>query len=310
MQLPYLSHFHPTVSVGAAQLLQHEKMSGKPDLTIHTLSHFLDRFVYRNPKAASGLRGSSIMQPLAGGDTSGLLVTSGRSGKARDPVNSEGFWRKKSEDVAADDAFFHDYFNRLGRDKLRTKKKAEKKKKKGGDEEEESEAESEVWKALVESRPEVGEGVESDEEDFDMEDYEGAIGENEDEGSVEGMDVDVDGGMESGSEGEVIFNDEDDSEEEPSQEEHAAPAARKSQKDEDEFESEDNFDLEASDDEAFRDSDEDLPSDLGAEEVPHEDEKRQETKRDKRRKLKHLPTFASADDYAALLGQDDQEDGI
>ena len=280
-------------------------MSGKPDLTIHTLSHFLDRFVYRNPKATASLRGSSIMQPLAGGDTSGLLVTSGRSGKARDPVNSEAFWRQKSEDVAADDAFFHDYFNRLGRDKLRTKKKADKKKRKGGEEDEDSEAESEVWKALVESRPEVGEGlVDSDEEDFDMEDYDDAIGENEDEDME---------GLESESDGEIIFNDEDDSEVDTSQDEDAAPAARKPQKDNAEFEkfdSEDNFDFDASDDEAFRDSDEDLPSDLGVEEVPQAEAAAGDAKREKRRKLKHLPTFASADDYAALLDQDDPEDGI
>jgi ribosome biogenesis protein MAK21 len=113
-------------------------MSGKPDLTIHTLSHFLDRFVYRTPKTTPGMRGSSIMQPLAGGDTSGLLVTSARSGKPQEAVNSESFWQKKTEDIAAEDVFFHDYFNRLGKDKLRAKLKADKKKRKQTDDEVES----------------------------------------------------------------------------------------------------------------------------------------------------------------------------
>ena len=37
-------------------------------MTLHTLTHFLDRFVYRTPKAAASTRGSSLMQPLAGSD--------------------------------------------------------------------------------------------------------------------------------------------------------------------------------------------------------------------------------------------------
>jgi hypothetical protein len=35
--------------------------------TLHTLTHFLDRFVYRTPKANASSRGASIMQPLGGG---------------------------------------------------------------------------------------------------------------------------------------------------------------------------------------------------------------------------------------------------
>ena len=291
-------------------------MSGKPDLTIHTLSHFLDRFVYRSPKAAPSLRGSSIMQPLAAGDTSGLLVTSGRTTKAQEPVNSEAFWKKKAEDVAAEDAFFHAYFNRLGKDKLRAAKD-KKKKKKGKEEDEsgdESEAESEIWRALVESKPEVDGGLDSDGEDFDMEDFEEAMGEDEDMGigeeedGFEGMDVDE---MESGSDGGVIFNDESDEEEESADEKGAAAVAKKAGKEEDEWEDEESFDFDASDEEAFRDSDEDLPSDLEVAEEEIEDEgtsvatKKKNSKREKRRKLKHLPTFASMDDFAALLAKED-----
>lgn len=33
-------------------------------------------------------------------------------------------------------------------------------------------------------------------------------------------------------------------------------------------------------------------------------------KSNKKRKLKHLPTFASADDYAHLLGADDEDDDL
>jgi ribosome biogenesis protein MAK21 len=42
--LPFLAHFHPSVSVGAERVLGHVVVPGKPDLELHTLIHFLDRF--------------------------------------------------------------------------------------------------------------------------------------------------------------------------------------------------------------------------------------------------------------------------
>ncbi|KMP04077.1 CCAAT/enhancer-binding protein zeta [Coccidioides immitis RMSCC 2394] len=288
--LPYLSHFHPSVSVGASQLLQHQKMSGKPDLTIHTLSHFLDRFVYRSPKTSSNLRGSSIMQPLAGVDTSALLVTSGHTTRAHESVNNEAFWTKKTEEVAAEDVFFHAYFNRVAKDKS---KKKPKKTAKDEHDLDDSDAESEVWKALVDSRPELEGGAGSD-DDLDLEDLESAMEDEEDEDL---------GGDLSGDE-DVIFNDESS---EGEQEDHAGQA------DEDEFEGfdeEDAFDMDVSDEDAFRDSDEDIPSDFDMgvdEEQEKETGKKQSSRREKRRKLKHLPTFASVEDYATLLDQEPDE---
>lgn len=68
--------------------------------------------------------------------------------------------------------------------------------------------------------------------------------------------------------------------------------------------------MDVSDDGAFIGSDEELelPSDMEAFGEEEEEEKEQEKPKDngkKKRKLKHLPTFASADDYAALLDQED-----
>ncbi|EEP81093.1 conserved hypothetical protein [Uncinocarpus reesii 1704] len=286
--LPYLSHFHPSVSVGATQLLQQQKMSGKPDLTIHTLSHFLDRFVYRTPKASAGLRGSSIMQPLAGGDVSGLLITSGHTTKAHESVNNETFWTKKTEDIAAEDVFFHAYFNRVGKDKTKKKPKMPAK-----DEHDlgDSDAESEIWKALVDSQPGLEGEAESD-DDFDLEDLDSTMG-NEDEDI--GSDL---------ADDEVIFNDND----EDFGEQEEEDAAGKIGKDEFEsFDEEAGFDMDVSDAEAFVDSDEDIPSDFDMDIDAEEGEKTVEkrpSRKEKRRKLKHLPTFASVDDYAALLGQE------
>jgi ribosome biogenesis protein MAK21 len=301
--VPYLAHFHPSVSVSADHILNHEPLTGKPDLTLHTLTHFLDRFIYRNAKAAVGLRGSSIMQPLAGSDSHDLLVNaSGLSTRARnEPLNSEAFWRKQAEDVAADDVFFHEYFNRLGKDKHG--KKSKKSSKAGGDGEEGdgSDNESEIWQALVESRPEL-EG-DDDDDDLDMDDLESAFDEDEDE--------EDDGG--------VIFNDASDDEDEVDEAdeddevEGAAAIGSKTAKTgaSDDDEDEDAFDMDVSDEEAFRDSDEDVPSDieLGGVEVPSSpaDKEDAKTSRQKKRKLRHLPTFASADDYAALLA--DEDDG-
>ncbi|EED24119.1 CCAAT-box-binding transcription factor [Talaromyces stipitatus ATCC 10500] len=311
--LPLLSHFHPSVSALASHLLNHEPLSGKPDLTLHTLTHFLDRFIYRNAKAAGTPRGQSIMQPLAGTDSHDLLVGANAlagDARAQVPVNSEAFWRQRAEDVAAEDVFFHEYFNRVSKDK--TGKKAQRRAKDpvARDEEagDESGNESEIWQALVESRP----GLEDDDEDddLDMDDLESAY----DDEDVEGSD---DGG--------VIFNDESDEEEvdlddaEEEEEDVETEVKQKTlkasaPKDEDEDEDdEDSFDMDVSDEEAFRDSDEDLPSDLdvdmGGVALPASTaDDDATTKKSKKRKLRHLPTFASMDDYAALLA--DEDDGL
>lgn len=264
-------------------------------MTIHTLTHFLDRFVYRTPKAAVATRGSSIMQPLAGSEAKDRLVYSNKHGQEL-PLNSDAFWRKKTEDVSAEDAFFHEYFSRVGKDKERAQKKKTKdpvdRDEEGDvDDEDLSEPESEIWKALADSRPEL-DGAEDSDDGLDLDDLESAYDQSDEEGGDD----------------EVIFNDESDEEMEDIEEEEvpAKPAkGRTAKKDEPEEDDEDAWDMDVSDEEAFVDSDEDLPSEveLGGVELPKEDDK---ADRKKRRKLKHLPTFASADDYAALLaGEDD-----
>jgi ribosome biogenesis protein MAK21 len=271
-------------------------LTGKPDLTIHTLTHFLDRFIYRNAKASVGLRGSSIMQPLAGSDSHDLLVNaSGLSSRTRsEPLNSEAFWRKQAEDVAAEDVFFHEYFNRLGKDKHA--KKSKKSGKAGDEDGEGSDNESEIWQALGDSRPEL-EG-DDDDDDLDMDDLESAYDES-------GIDEENDGG--------VIFNDASDDEDEmddAAEDDEGEASEFKTAKagESDDDNDEDAFDMDVSDEEAFRDSDEDVPSDfeVGGVEVPSADQDAKGS-RQKKRKLRHLPTFASADDYAALLA--DEDDG-
>ncbi|TGO69780.1 hypothetical protein BOTNAR_0007g00610 [Botryotinia narcissicola] len=281
--IPFLRHFHPSVSLFVDRLINDEKMPPKPDLASHSLTHFLDRFVYRNAKAAAGApKGSSLMQPLAGGASQGILV-SNRGTKVQQSVNSEAFWRKKAEDVAVDEVFFHKYFNQIGKGKDASKKKEKKKGEDGEDDEDEDE--DEIWQALVESKPDI-EGPESDDDDLDMDDFD--MSEDDSEGGVdiEGSDeeVDVEGedkDMQDAEEddGEGIFSEEED-------------------------------DLKDSDDEAGSDMDALFEAELQRAKSPEAEEDKKETSRSKKRRLKSLPTFASAEDYAAMLDKDDGDEDI
>ena len=256
-------------------------MAAKPDLATNTLIHFLDRFVYRNPKkAARGPRGASIMQPLAGGDTSGLLVSGRSKASAKAPVNTEAFWKMEGGKVDADEVFFHKYFNVMGRGKelAKKKKKAAAKGDTEGDSEEGGEDEDEIWKALVDSRPDL-EGSEDSDVDDGFEDLDSTLGDSLEEAM------------------------------------HDDTADVQNDKDEDMPDQDEVIDF-GEDDDALLDSDEEVASALGdafkgevqfnaakATAAPEE-----ETRGKKRRKLKNLPTFASAEDYAAILNGDYAED--
>lgn len=267
---PFLQHYHPSVSLFATRLLTHSEMPPKPDLSLNTLIHFLDRFVYRNPKAMNTPKGASIMQPMAGGDSSALLVSAySNKSSNKQPVNSEAFWKQESEKVNADEIFFHKYFNTLGRGKERASKKKAVQKADAVSSEDEGD-EDEIWKALVESRPELDEGSDSgfgdDDIESDMEEM------DDDELGEEAESANVD--LAEGAGGLLELDDEDD--------------------------------------EALLDSDEEVPSDL---EEAFDKEVTSSTlesvvepetgKRGKRRRLKNMPTFASVDDYAEMLEEND-----
>ncbi|KAK3725229.1 RNA-binding ribosome biosynthesis protein mak21 [Vermiconidia calcicola] len=278
--LPFLQHFHPSVALFAEALLLNKAMPPKPDPTQHTLMHFLDRFVYRTArsKPSATMHGSSIMQPMAGSNAADLLVKPGKEGTARGQVNSEAFWHKKIEDVAADEVFFHSYFNQTGNKKQRSAKKDSRKEKDeqsdvGSDEG----GEEEIWKAITNSRPDV-EGGDDDEDGISLGDLESY--DDSEEGSETGIDLGGNG-EEAGEEGMLL----------------------------DDASGFEMPELDDEDDAMFGDED-DLPEDF---EVPEkkDDSKemsRGQQKRKDRKKLKSLPTFASAEDYAKMLGDDDEED--
>lgn len=263
--VPFLTHFHPSVSVGAEHLLNHKALSGKPDLNLHTLSHFLDRFVYRNPKLSSQstTRGSSMMQPMAGSDSSALLV-GGKAHPQELPVNAEAFQAEKEGETRPEDAFFHQYFNSLGKEKTKAKEKREQQKKekeKGKRDTGEEDEEEEIWDAMMHSGPDLEGDIDSGGEDLEMRDLdsdfsesEGHIGEDE---ALE--DLGDNESITDGSAASPGFDDEDDEDEKA-------------------------------------DNREERPSSS------------QKTAKAKRRKLKSLPTFASAEEYADMVDDEEGED--
>ncbi|OLY77725.1 Ribosome biogenesis protein MAK21 [Smittium mucronatum] len=59
-----IKHYHPAVALQVVKLIRGERIEKTTNLHIHSLSHFLDRFVYRKPKKEMKKKGNSIMQPL------------------------------------------------------------------------------------------------------------------------------------------------------------------------------------------------------------------------------------------------------
>lgn len=284
-QTPLLLHFHPSVCLFASRLISHGPMPPKPDLSLHTLVHFLDDFVKKNPKRtlqpSSGgdkekkpsvkFRGESIMQPAA-------FASTHLSRNA-----AQAYYQKEQDGVAPDEVFFHKYYSIIGKGREKgDKKKAQRqrKDKDGSEDANGDDDEDEIWQAIVDSKPEL-DG--SDPSDEDMGELESSGDEGGEASVLEDDDdsrSDDGGGVEMGEDDEMSEVGEEDKE--------------------------------------LLDSDEYAPFDLEGV-FGHYDQTQllggkqpsvlpEESKRGKKRlkMLKNLPTFASADDYAEML-KDDEE---
>ncbi|KAJ7853660.1 CBF/Mak21 family-domain-containing protein [Mycena olivaceomarginata] len=121
---PLLHHYHPAISLHARQLLSSQPLTASADLSLNTISHFLDRFVYKNPKKVKPNannanvvvgkgKGASAMQPAASGlEGGGVKLMKGEMGVLEERVNEGGFLKRKEADVPVDQLFFHKFFSR------------------------------------------------------------------------------------------------------------------------------------------------------------------------------------------------------
>lgn len=268
--IPYFRHFHPSVSVFAENLLVKQKSVPKPELANHTLMHFLDKFVYRNAKATDSNRGGSIMQPGQAAGGAVQVVVPGKGGAKQQATLNSAAFWNLKQ---ADVAAEDVFFHEYFSQIGKPGQEAKTKKVKDDAEgEDEEEAEEEIWEALVNSHPEIG-GKDSD-ADMDM-------------GSDDGSDL--------GSLLEMSSDDDDDDDLDSDVDVEG-----------DAFEG---SDAEAgADDDGWVDAGE-LGEDSDEAEVPAGKKSRAKGKMSKR-DMKKLPTFATADDYAALLAQEDDEEGF
>ncbi|TDL17071.1 CBF-domain-containing protein [Rickenella mellea] len=179
--MPLVHHFHPTVRLHATQLLSTQPLTANADLSLNTLSHFLDRFVYKNPKRPKP-RGSSAMQPAAAAqDGTGVRLTKGSQADGAAMLNHETFWTQNLKNISVDQVFFHKYFSQR-QEKVKAKgekvgkRKANKSDEIGevreesgdatpGDEDDAEISEGEIWNAMKASIPKLGDDNSSVSED-------------------------------------------------------------------------------------------------------------------------------------------------
>ncbi|KAF8706767.1 CBF protein, partial [Rhizoctonia solani] len=311
--LPFLHHYHPSVSLHARQLLTGAQITATADLGLNTLTHFLDRFVYRNPKKPKP-RPVSVMHPAAH-DPDGTRVRLMKGTVDATPtVNEESFWKKNAKEVPADQLFFHKFFLQKAEKQKARVSKAEKRKKEkdedslddsdensmghveddeaegddssdnGGESEEESELDEDaVWKALQSSMPEL-QNAEDDSDDIpsgldDMSDDEDDdLGGHKSE-QESGSGVEDDGSVEGGS----MPDDLGDSDEEIEFAEDPDDLIELS-----------GGDATSSDEEAVRGK--------------RKKASAADSKREKRKRPRRLPTFASAEDYAKMIDETPEDD--
>ena len=225
---------------------------------MHSLSNFLDHFARQHAKKpSSGLRGDALMQPLKGADERTLFVPGRLKGEM--PANPVRFWKMDVESVEPSQVFLHTYYGLKGKGKEAADKKKKQRKNDGvGDTGSGEEEEDAIWKALVNSKPEIDDGGEIS-DDLDMDGLESAMEDESDQG-MDGQDFSGNSDGPDFSEDDAAFID--------------------------------------SDDESLLNDDatgNQNTSDRGDSERPSK----------KRKRLKSLPTFASVEDYAAMLQDDD-----
>jgi ribosome biogenesis protein MAK21 len=312
-------HIHPSVAKFANYLLAGEDVQYEGDpITDFSLTSFLDRFSYKKPKKEPKVGSGSAMQP-----------THIRRVDIEHPVNSQEFLNQKEHEISEQDVFFYKYFKmKEHADPEASNKKKQKKKR----DEEESDAEDVEGEEEVEEEDNEVEGAEADDigsfEEVDDDEADAFLknqmGVLEEAGDEDIADLEDNGDS---FEGDFDYDDLDNASFDEDSDEIADPSDKHLEKVlKDEYsddEGDTNGDMMEGDDE-LDDEDEDglmgelLEDDLDAgdddDDDDDEDDEEEEQMSNRQRKklqqrggikLKTGSTFASADEFADLLLNND-----
>lgn len=214
--------------------------------------------------------------------------------------------------TVARQVFFHRFFNLKNEDlPARTTKTDSRKRRRGS---EDSQSDVDIADIAGRDGQEFASDFDSDDEDEIWQAMKASLPRNEGNEDAEGSDVDDDISLDL-SQDEAPAQDEDEDEERPfvsafEPEEDEKVSEEEEEADEDDDEDEEGFDFSEG---SLIGSDEEMDMLLGGDESQEEfseaaRKQANKEKSNKRRKLKHLPTFATAEDYAALLGRSDDEE--
>ncbi|KAJ7261265.1 CBF/Mak21 family-domain-containing protein [Mycena haematopus] len=325
--MPLLHHYHPAISLHARQLLSSQPLTASADLSLNTISHFLDRFVYKNPKKVKPNannanvvvgkgKGASAMQPAASGlEGGGVKLMKGEMGVLEERVNEGGFLRRKESDVPVDQLFFHKFFSRKSeKEKAKSAKADRRKNHEDSDSDDEDDEENESGEEMDLTGDEgkkAGDVDEFDEEDSDVgEEEDSDVGEDEIWKAMQAS-------MPRAAGDEDLM---EESDEVPSDLDEDEDASEIDDEDDDALslvEGSDNEDL-VSLDANFHglieydgsDQDDDEEEEWGGiSQGGDKKRKREDSSNQKRKKFRSLPTFASYEDYAKMI-EDGPEDDI
>ncbi|XP_059212983.1 CCAAT/enhancer-binding protein zeta [Centropristis striata] len=131
-------HFHPSVSLFAKTILEGGSVlySGDP-LQDFTLTRFLDRFVFRNPKQMKGKQNTD----------SAALTPRQRLPLNSLPVNCEEFLAKDESQIRVDEIFFHRFFRKRQQEKQQQNRRPRRE----GDDESVEDVDDEEFEKMLDS---------------------------------------------------------------------------------------------------------------------------------------------------------------
>ncbi|KAJ7090360.1 CBF/Mak21 family-domain-containing protein [Mycena belliarum] len=317
---PLLHHYHPAISLHVRQLLSGQPLTASADLSLNTISHFLDRFVYKNPKKVKPNtntnvvigkgKGASAMQPAASGlEGGGVKLMKGEMGDMEERVNEGVFLRRKESDIPVDQLFFHKFFSRKNEKEKAKNAKADRRKNRGegSDSDDDDETDEIGGEEMDLTGDEANKAVEED--GFEEEDSD--LGEDEVWKAMQASMPKVNGDEDLMEESDDdIPSDLDDDEASGTGDEDDEALSL----------------VEGSDNEDLVPLDGDFPSGLidydgsdgetgdeeeewgGISEGGDKKRKREDTSNQRRKKLRSLPTFASYEDYAKLIENGPEDD--